>query len=343
MHTNEGFYSYTESRYIYTYKDHLGNARINFAKKADGSLEITDKNDYYAFGMNHIGGTGQSQLGGYKNFKYNGKELQETGMYDYGARFYMPDVGRWGVVDPLAEKHRRHSPYNYTVNNPIMFIDPDGRDTKIGDQVYTYDKNRDYSKYKGFELSTYEALDYLYSTGALNITVGGETMNIMDEMIGDKKNTFTILEQTASGKKNEFDPNTKSVKFNPSEGIRFRKDGTKSSREPSNDGYNSPSSRLGHEIIHGYNLFSDPTKYGERNRNNYDTKEDKKIFTPMGDNIGFPDEEEEYTTTILGNQMNIKLGEDVRSNYSIFPSPVENVKSTKMVIPSEVRPPSTPK
>ncbi|SUX46392.1 DUF6443 domain-containing protein [Chryseobacterium indoltheticum] len=129
VNTAEGFYSFEKNRYIYQYKDHLGNARLNYEKNSNGTLEITDINNYYAFGSNHISGL-KSLLGSYQNYKYNGKEIQESGMYDYGSRFYMPDIGRWGVIDELAEKSRRYSPYTYGLDNPIMFVDPDGKEAQ---------------------------------------------------------------------------------------------------------------------------------------------------------------------------------------------------------------------
>ncbi|MGK6353574.1 RHS repeat-associated core domain-containing protein, partial [Parapedobacter sp. DT-150] len=63
------------------------------------------------------------------NYLYNGKELQEElGLYDYGARFYDPVIGRWGTVDKLAAEPEQidKSPYAYGWNNPTNLTDPDG-------------------------------------------------------------------------------------------------------------------------------------------------------------------------------------------------------------------------
>ncbi|GEJ45440.1 DUF6443 domain-containing protein [Chryseobacterium sp. ON_d1] len=126
--TAEGFYDYQKDQYIYQYKDNLGNVRISYGRNSTGALEIVDNNDYYPLGMNHLkSGTAFFGQGSYKKHKYNGKELQETGMYSYGWRDYMPDVGRWNGIDQLAEAYSSTSTYAYVANNPISNTDPDGR------------------------------------------------------------------------------------------------------------------------------------------------------------------------------------------------------------------------
>jgi RHS repeat-associated protein len=125
--TSEGYYDFKNNKYIYSYVDHLGNIRVSYTREGANAV-IVEKNDYYAFGLKHGDPTDTSGLN--YNYEYNGKEYQgEIGMYDYGARFYMPDIGRWGVIDPLAETSRRFTPYHYGNNNPLRFIDPDGRIT----------------------------------------------------------------------------------------------------------------------------------------------------------------------------------------------------------------------
>ncbi|MDW9381400.1 hypothetical protein [Chryseobacterium sp. JV558] len=53
--------------------------------------------------MNHITGSfSTSGFGSFYSYKYNSKELQENGMYDYGARMYIPDLGIWGAGDPAG-------------------------------------------------------------------------------------------------------------------------------------------------------------------------------------------------------------------------------------------------
>ena len=93
-------------------------------------LEIVEENNYYPFGLKHKGYNGNI-TGRHHKYMFGGKELQDDvvggssfEMYDFGARNYDASLGRWISVDPLSQFP---SPYNYTGNNPVNFIDPDGR------------------------------------------------------------------------------------------------------------------------------------------------------------------------------------------------------------------------
>ncbi len=123
--------------YVYQYKDHLGNIRLSYKDaNKDGTIttsEIIEEKNYYPFGMLHSG-YNFAVNGRKHNYGYNGKEEQsELGLewLDFGARNYDASLGRWMNLDPLASKYYSYSPYNYTANNPISFIDPDGRELKI--------------------------------------------------------------------------------------------------------------------------------------------------------------------------------------------------------------------
>ncbi|WP_027585749.1 HNH/endonuclease VII fold putative polymorphic toxin, partial [Prolixibacter bellariivorans] len=140
----------TSPVYLYDLKDHLGNTRL----EVNSSGTVTQQTDYYPFGLAFkIAGSSDNK------YLYNGKELQDDaigngtlGWYDYGARMYEPEIGRWFVVDPKLELSRRWSPYVYGFDNPIRFIDPDGM---WGDDYTGYIQNaspslRNYNPAKAF-------------------------------------------------------------------------------------------------------------------------------------------------------------------------------------------------
>ena len=117
--TEEGYVTLADSKYHYYLKDYQGNNRVVIS--STGTVEET--NHYYPFG-GVFAATNNVQP-----YKYNGKEFDsKNGLnwYDYGARHYDAALGRFVSVDPLAEKYLSTSPYGYCLNNPIMYIDPEG-------------------------------------------------------------------------------------------------------------------------------------------------------------------------------------------------------------------------
>ena len=57
----------------------------------------------------------------------------------YGARFYYPQIGKWHVVDPLAEGVNNLTPYHYGLNNPVANTDPTGMWTETATGYTTND------------------------------------------------------------------------------------------------------------------------------------------------------------------------------------------------------------
>ncbi len=111
---------------VYTFTDHLGSVRA----QASSGGDLMEHDNYLPFGTRWNDG---SPTDPDNRYRFNGKEEQSfAGLpyIDYGARMYDPCTARWLSQDPLAEKYYFISPYAFCSNNPVNFVDPDGRDWK---------------------------------------------------------------------------------------------------------------------------------------------------------------------------------------------------------------------
>ena len=107
----------SESNTFYYHTDHLGSTRL----VTEGSRSIVTDVVYEPFGESTVTGS-ESRL-------YTGKDIDSTGLYYYGARYYDSDLGRFVTRDPFGGKSgtpQSLNQYAYCLNNPVNRIDPAG-------------------------------------------------------------------------------------------------------------------------------------------------------------------------------------------------------------------------
>jgi len=136
------YYYYTDfaftpnmARYFY-HPDHLGSS----SWITDNTGRPIQHLHYLPFGEDWVDQRNSSWNAPY-TFSSKEKDV-ETGYGYFGARYYDSGLSIWLSVDPMSDKYPSLSPYNYCANNPVILVDPDGKDIYIFNLDGTYSGNK---------------------------------------------------------------------------------------------------------------------------------------------------------------------------------------------------------
>jgi RHS repeat-associated protein len=153
---------------LYYLTDHLGSVRVTVNERGDP----VGWDDYYPFGLQMPGRT-QNASNPHDDAKFTGHMLEQQGdlgIYHAGARMYDPEVPRFYSRDPLAINYPSWSPYNYVMNNPVGFIDPNGlwvqRYDDDGNIIFEAEEGDNFDTFRSqYGLSTDEATKWFEAHG----------------------------------------------------------------------------------------------------------------------------------------------------------------------------------
>jgi len=126
----------TELKTVYFLKDHLGSVRATVLDSATAPVIGYDDYDPWGYPLaQRTKAIPNAYLQGASKNKFTGMEYDDDNGLNwvyFDWRRYIPEIGRWTSPDPLGQKHPEVTPYNYVLNNPMILVDPDGRQVKFG-------------------------------------------------------------------------------------------------------------------------------------------------------------------------------------------------------------------
>lgn len=108
----------------------LGNHLNSTSVETDAAGNLISYEEFYPYGSTSYQAMRNGLGERLKRYRYTGMERdQETGLSYHSARYYVPWLGRWTTGDPIGIEGGLNL-YAYANDNPVMFSDRGGRDTK---------------------------------------------------------------------------------------------------------------------------------------------------------------------------------------------------------------------